>query len=44
MSPLELRKQPAKTVEQFLVILAEVDRQTEEEMAKAKREAAYHVR
>jgi len=35
----ELERQPAKTIEEFLVIINEIDRQTEEEMEKAKREA-----
>jgi len=35
----ELESQPAKTVEEFLVIINEIDRQTAGEMEKAKREA-----
>ena len=35
-TPRQLEKQPAKTIEGFIVILNEVDRQTEEEMKKAK--------
>jgi hypothetical protein len=35
----QLEKQPAKKIERFLVILGEIDRQTEEEMEKAKRES-----
>jgi hypothetical protein len=35
----QLNKAPAKKVEQFLVILGEVDKQTEEEIEKAKKEA-----
>jgi len=42
--PTELRKQPSKTIEQFVVILNEMDRQSEEEMRKAEREARKHVR
>jgi hypothetical protein len=40
-TPLELARQPAKKVEEFIVILNEMDRQTEEEIQKAKREARY---
>jgi hypothetical protein len=40
---LQLERQPAKKVEEFIVILNEMDRQTEEEIQKAKREAR-HVR
>lgn len=39
----ELERQPAKTIEEFLVILNEVDRQTREEVEKAKRQSP-HVR
>lgn len=39
----ELERQPAKTVEEFLVILNEMDRQTKKEMEKAKRQSP-HVR
>jgi len=38
----ELNKQPAKTIEQFLIILGEVDKQTQDEIDKAKREAKLH--
>jgi hypothetical protein len=38
-TPNQLAKQPAKTIEEFIVILNEIDRQTEQEIAKAKREA-----
>jgi len=38
-TPNQLAKQPAKTIEEFIVILNEIDRQTELEIAKAKREA-----
>jgi hypothetical protein len=37
---LELDWQPNKRVEQLLVIINEVDRQTQEEIDKAKRESA----
>lgn len=36
-TPEELARQPAKTVEEFIVILNEVDRQTQEENEEAKR-------
>ena len=39
----ELERQPAKTIEEFLVILNEMDRQTREEVEKAKRRSP-HVR
>jgi hypothetical protein len=42
-TPTQLARQPAKKVEEFIVILNEMDRQTEEEIQKAKREAR-HVR
>jgi len=42
-TPKELRRQPSKTIEQFVVILNEMDRQSEEEMRKAEREARKHV-
>ena len=41
--PSQLRRESAKDVETFIAILNEVDRQTEEEMEKAKRESK-HVR
>jgi hypothetical protein len=34
----QLNKQSAKTIEEFLVILNELDKQTQEEMDKTKRE------
>jgi len=43
-TPNELRRQPSKTIESFVVILNEMDRQSEEEMRKAEREARKHVR
>lgn len=33
---MQLARQPAKKVEEYVVILNEMDRQTEEEMKKAK--------
>jgi len=42
-TPKQLDSQSAKTIEEFIVILAEVDRQTEEEMERAKRQSR-HVR
>ena len=36
-TPNQLDKQPAKTIEEFVIILNEIDRQTGEEIAKAKR-------
>jgi len=41
-TPEQLNHQPAKTIEEFVVILNEIDRQTEEEVEKAKR-GARHV-
>jgi len=41
---LQLARQPAKKVEEFIVILNEVDRQIEEEMKKTKRGVPCHVR
>jgi len=43
-TPTALARQPSKTVEEFVVILNEMDRQTEEEMEKAKRESRNRVR
>jgi len=40
--PSQLAREPAKKIQEFLVILGEVDRQTQEEMDKAKREAKLH--
>lgn len=37
----ELERQPAKTIEEFLVILNEVDRQTREDVEKAKRQSPH---
>ena len=37
----ELERQPAKTIEEFLVILNEMDRQTKEEVEKAKRQGPH---
>jgi len=39
----QLDRQPAKFVETCIVILNEIDRQNEEEMKKAEREARKHV-
>jgi hypothetical protein len=36
---MQLRKQPAKTVQGFIVILKAIDEETEAEIKKAKREA-----
>jgi len=41
-TPEKLDHQPCKDIETFILILNEVDRQTEEEIAKAKR-GARHV-
>lgn len=38
-TPRELGRQSAKAVEEFILILREVDRQADEEMVKARREA-----
>jgi hypothetical protein len=43
-TPNQLARQPAKTVQQFLVILNQIDKMTEEEIEKAKREAKRHGR
>jgi hypothetical protein len=43
-TPTSLAHQSAKKVEEFIVILNEVDRQTEEEIKKAKREGGHRVR
>ena len=40
-TPAELRRQSSKDVEAFIVILNELDCQTEEEVEKAKRENRY---
>jgi hypothetical protein len=37
-TPCELGRQSAKTVEEFVLILSETDRQADEEMVKARRE------
>jgi hypothetical protein len=42
-TPLELEHQPAKTIQTFVVILNELDRQTEIEIEKAKRGERKHV-
>jgi len=38
-SPKQLDAQPSKTIEEFILILNEMDRQTQEEVEKAKRGA-----
>jgi len=40
-TPTELRRQSAKDVDVFIVILNELDYQTEEEVEKAKKESKY---
>jgi len=40
----QLDRQPAKFVETCIVILSEIDRQTEEQIKKANRESGKHVR
>lgn len=40
----ELRRQPAKKVQEFIIILNELDRQVEEEKAKAEREARWRLK
>jgi len=40
----QLDRQPARFVETCVVILNEMDRQNEEEMRKAEKEARRHVR
>jgi hypothetical protein len=37
-TPNQLAKQPARTIHQFIVILNEVDRETEEERQKTEKE------
>jgi len=36
-TPLQLARQPAKTIEEFIVILNEMDKQAEEEMKRSER-------
>jgi len=43
-TPLQLARQPAKTIEEFIVILNEMDRKAEEEMKRAERGVPSHVR
>ncbi len=38
-TPQQLDRQPAKTIQEFIVIINEMDRQTKEEMEKAKRKS-----
>jgi len=42
-TPDQLDVQSVKTIEEFIVILSEVDRQAEEEVGRAKREARFNV-
>jgi len=35
--PSQLRRESAKDIEAFIVVMNEIDRQTEEEVAKAKK-------
>jgi hypothetical protein len=42
-TPTQLARQPAKKVENFIVILNEMDRQTEGEMKKTKRGVSRRV-
>jgi len=43
-TPKELARQPAKTIEAFVIIMNEIDRQTEEKIKKAEQEAKKGVR
>ena len=43
-TPLELEEQPCKTIEEFIVILNELDRQTEEERKRLEMETRKYVR
>jgi hypothetical protein len=38
----QLYQQPSKKISEFLIILAEIDRQTQEEIDKARRESGRH--
>ncbi|MGQ9460636.1 MAG: hypothetical protein ACUVRA_05350 [Candidatus Bathyarchaeaceae archaeon] len=40
-TPIQLSRQPTKKVEEFIIILNEVDRQIEEETRKTKRGACH---
>jgi hypothetical protein len=40
----ELERQPAKAIEEFLVIIDEIDRQTMEEVEKARRQSPHRAR
>ena len=42
-TPNQLDEQPSKTIEEFIVILNELDRQAEDERKKLEREAKLHV-
>ena len=43
-TPLELEEQPCKTIEEFIVILNELDRQAEEERKRLEMETRKYVR
>jgi hypothetical protein len=43
-TPTQLARQPAKTIQQFIVILNVIDQMAEEEKAKAEREAKWRSR
>ena len=43
-TPLELEEQPCKTIEEFIVIINELDRQAEEERKILERETERYVR
>ena len=43
-TPLELEEQPCKTIEEFIVILNEIDRQAEEERKRLEMETRKYVR
>jgi hypothetical protein len=38
----QLDQQPSKKISEFLIILSEIDRQTQEEIDRAKRESGRH--
>lgn len=42
-TPNQLDEQPFKTIEEFIVILNELDRQAEEERKRLERETKLHV-
>jgi hypothetical protein len=41
-TPRQLAQQPAKKLQEFLVILGEVDKQTKEELEKAKHQGSFN--